>query len=67
MTDANRPAKTVTAPYVRYATQDDWDKVRDVLTAVLRVADHMPEGHHRESIRNLIKSVHVLTGVGNNE
>lgn len=42
---------------VRYVTQDDWNAAQDALATVLRVADHMPAGHHRESIRNIIATV----------
>jgi hypothetical protein len=44
---------------VSYVTQEMWDASQAALAAVLRVADSMPEGHHREAIRNLASGGHL--------
>lgn len=43
---------------VAYVTQEMWDEAQSALQAVLRVAAQMPEGHHREAIRNLAGGVY---------
>lgn len=45
---------------VVYVTQEMWNAAQSAFDAVLRVTEYMPEGHLKESIRNLIKDARAI-------